>query len=320
MNENLSFLITGGAGFIGSHLTEKLLSQNHQVCVIDNFDNFYDRKIKEANLLLAGKDKNFCLVEDDINNVLKNEILLAKNFDIIIHLAAKAGVRPSLQDPLAYQMANVVGTQQMLEFARLKGVKKFVFASSSSVYGVNPNTPWSEEDFVLKPISPYASTKVSCELLGNVYAHLYNITFIALRFFTVYGPRQRPDLAIHQFTHNIYNNIPINVFGDGSTFRDYTFVDDIMEGVIAAAFYSSSHYEIINLGNNTPVKLRELIETIETALQKKAIIINKPLPPGDVPATYANIGKAKRLLNYKSKTSLKDGINKFVAWYLKNKI
>jgi UDP-glucuronate 4-epimerase len=318
--DTLSFLITGGAGFIGSHLSEKLLQQNHQVCVIDNFDNFYEKKVKQENISLALQNKNYTFIEDDINNILKNEKLLNQHFDVIIHLAAKAGVRPSIQDPLAYQVVNVVGTQYMLEFAKIKNIKKFIFASSSSVYGVNANTPWSENDFVLKPISPYASSKVSCELLGNVYSHLYNICFIGLRFFTVFGPRQRPDLAIYQFTKNIFNGTPVTLFGDGSTFRDYTFIEDIIDGIIAASFYTASNFEIINLGNNTPVNLAQVIESIEISLQKKAFIQNRPLPPGDVPVTYANIDKAKKLLNYAPKTSMQEGIDKFVSWYLKNRV
>jgi UDP-glucuronate 4-epimerase len=224
-------------------------------------------------------------------------------------------VRPSILNPVSYQQTNVSGTQNMLEFARKKNIKQFVFASSSSVYGINKNVPWSEEDNLLFPISPYASTKISGELMGHVYSHLYNIRFIALRFFTVFGPRQRPDLAIHAFTKKILNQEPIPFFGDGKTRRDYTYVDDIVEGVISALHYKDSLYEIINLGNHQTVSLQEMLLTIETVLEKKAIIDQKPEQPGDVPQTFASIEKARRLLNYHPKTGFEEGVRKFYQWY-----
>jgi UDP-glucuronate 4-epimerase len=234
--------------------------------------------------------------------------------DAIIHLAAKAGVRPSIQDPVAYQQTNVEGTQHLLEFARARGIKQFVFASSSSVYGVNPRVPWREDDAVLQPISPYASTKVSGELLGHVYAHLFGIRFLALRFFTVYGPRQRPDLAIHKFAKLLLAGQPLPFYGDGSTRRDYTYIDDIVAGIIGALHYTATPYEVINLGNNQTVSLAELVAALETAFGKKAVLDRQPDQPGDVPQTWADIGKAGRLLGYRPTTTLADGLTKFAAW------
>ncbi len=233
---------------------------------------------------------------------------------MIVHLAAKAGVRPSIADPLAYQRANVAGTQAMLEFARARGVPQFVFASSSSVYGVNPRVPWSEDDHVLQPISPYASTKVSGELLGHVYSQLFGIRFLALRFFTVYGPRQRPDLAIHAFARRLMRGEAIPMFGDGSTSRDYTFVDDVIAGVRAAMTYTASSYEVINLGNNRTVGLREMISALEHALGVTATIERHPEQPGDVPRTWARIDKARELLNYNPATTFDQGVKAFCEW------
>ena len=307
-------LITGGAGFIGSSLAEQLLHDGYQVTAIDNFDPFYDENIKKRNLANIINHPSFQLLEVDICNMdeIKNHI--NDDFDIIVHLAAKAGVHASIKTPVACQQANVMGTQHMLEFAKDRGIKQFVFASSSSVYGVNPNVPWKEADQHMMPISPYASSKLSCELLGHVYTHLYGIRFIALRFFTVYGPRQRPDLAIHKFAKKIKNGEAIPVFGDGSTRRDYTYINDVLSGVRAAMDYSDSEYEIINLGNHKTVSLNEMVSTIEEVFEKEAIINRLPMQLGDVPQTYADISKAKRLLNYQPSTTFKEGITQFRTW------
>jgi UDP-glucuronate 4-epimerase len=246
-----------------------------------------------------------------------DDLLALGDFDVIIHLAAKAGVRPSILNPILYQQVNVDGTQNLLEFARQKKIMQFVFASSSSVYGINENIPWNEDE-KLKPISPYASTKLSCEMLGHVYSHLYGIRFLALRFFTVYGPAQRPDLAIHKFFKAISEGNPIPVYGDGSSSRDYTFVEDTIQGIEAAITYDQSDFEIINLGNNQTVTLSELIAAIEKISGKKAIIDRQPEQAGDVPKTYADISKAKRLLDYQPDTSLEKGLISFYEWYLAN--
>ena len=281
----MKILITGVAGFIGSHLTDRLLAEGHTVVGIDNFDPFYPRRAKEENLHSARQHERFTFVEADIrsNEDLKGLVADLSGCDAVAHLAAKAGVRPSLEDPAGYHETNVVGTANVLELARQLGVKQFVFASSSSVYGVNPNVPWKESDKVLLPISPYASTKVCGELMGHVYSHLYGIRFIALRLFTVYGPRQRPDLAIRKFTERIVKGEPIEVFGDGSTRRDYTYVDDTVSGIVAALSYDRSPYEIINLGNNRTVPLRELLELLERVLGRPAVRSLQPEQPGDVP-------------------------------------
>jgi UDP-glucuronate 4-epimerase len=306
-------LVTGGAGFIGSHLVDSLLRDGGRVTVLDNFDPFYDRAIKEQNLAPHRGDPHLTLIEGDIRDA-GTVARLPRDVEVIVHLAARAGVRPSIADPLGYQDVNVRGTQNLLEFARTAGIRQFVFASSSSVYGVNPRVPWSEEDHVLQPISPYASTKVSGELLGHVYSHLYGIRFIALRFFTVFGPRQRPDLAIHSFARRILAGQPIPVFGDGSTRRDYTFVDDIVSGVRAALQYDGSRYEVINLGNNRTVTLREMIETLGRVLETDAIVDRQPEQPGDVPQTWAAVEKAGRLLGYRPQTPFADGVETFARW------
>ncbi len=306
-------LLTGAAGFIGSHLTERLLSEGWRVTGIDNFDPFYERWRKEANLERARANPAFQLLEGDIEDVdtlgdLENDV------DVIVHLAAKAGVRPSIADPLGYQRANVAGTQAMLEFARARQIRQFVFASSSSVYGVNPRVPWSEEDAVLLPISPYASTKVSGELLGHVYSHLHGIRFVGLRFFTVYGPRQRPDLAIHKFARSILNGAPIPLFGDGSTRRDYTYVADTVAGIRAAMNYTGSNYEIFNLSNEHTVTLAELVAMMENTLGREAEVRRMPEQPGDVRQTWGDISKARRLLNYQPATKLLEGLVRFADW------
>jgi UDP-glucuronate 4-epimerase len=307
-------LVTGGAGFIGSHLVDALLARGCDVTVLDNFDPFYSRAIKEHNLSAALQHARCRLVEADLRDFADLRSRLGGPFDAIAHLAAKAGVRPSIGDPLTYQDVNVRGTQHLLELAREWRVPQFVFASSSSVYGTNPRLPWSEDDHGLQPISPYASTKVSGELLGHVYSHLYGIRFIALRLFTVYGPRQRPDLAVTKFARLIMDGKPIPVFGDGSTRRDYTYVDDIVSGLIAALAYDSTPYEVINLGNNRTVTLREMISGLEDALGVRARIEMLPEQPGDVPQTWASVEKARRLLGYVPQTSYADGIRRFCEW------
>lgn len=307
-------IITGGAGFIGSSLADQLIGEGHRVTIIDNFDPFYDKEIKKRNIANLLLQPNFKLLEIDISNIdaLRNQLI--EDYDVIVHLAAKAGVHASIRTPVACQQANVMGTQHMLEIAKEKNIKQFVFASSSSVYGMNPNVPWKESDKNMMPISPYASSKVSCELLGHVYTHLYGIRFIALRFFTVYGPRQRPDLAIYKFAKLIVNQQPITMYGDGSSRRDYTYIDNILLGVRAAIDYTATNYEIINLGNHQTVSLKEMIHTIEDVFEQKAIIQQLPMQPGDVPQTYADISKAKKLLNYQPKTSFREGIQEFRNW------
>jgi UDP-glucuronate 4-epimerase len=306
-------LVTGGAGFIGSHVVDSLLRDGHRVTVADNFDPFYARHIKEGNIRAHLRNDRWRLIELDLRDAAAVATALGGPYDVIVHLAAKAGVRPSIDNPIAYQEVNVGGTQNLLEFARSAGITRFVFASSSSVYGVNPRVPWSEEDHVLEPISPYASTKVSGELLGHVYSHLYGIAFIALRFFTAYGPRQRPDLAIHKFAKLIRAGEPIPVFGDGSTRRDYTFIDDIVSGVRAAIDWRG-RYEIVNLGNNRTLSLLEMIAGLEAALGRKAIIKRLPEQPGDVPQTWADVSKAHRLLGYEPRTAYAEGVRKFCHW------
>lgn len=306
-------LVTGGAGFIGSHLVDSLLAEGWDVTVVDNFDPFYSPSIKHANLAAHREHPRWRFQEFDIadDDAVQQ---IPGTFDVIVHLAAKAGVRPSIAQPLAYQRANVAGTQAMLEFARTRGVPQFVFASSSSVYGVNPRVPWSEEDHVLQPISPYASTKVSGELLGHVYSHLYGIRFLALRFFTVYGPRQRPDLAIHAFARRLLRGDTIPMFGEGSTRRDYTFIDDVVGGIRAAMAYDRSSYEVINLGNNRTIALKQMIATLEQALGVSATIDRQPEQPGDVPQTWARIEKAQALLGYHPRTRFEDGVRRFCEW------
>jgi UDP-glucuronate 4-epimerase len=305
-------LVTGGAGFIGSHLVQQLLEEGWNVTVVDNFDPFYDPAAKRRNIETVASHPRFALVEADIRELDAGSLGVTP--DVIVHLAAKAGVRPSIEDPAGYQDVNVRGTQSLLELARRRNVRQFVFASSSSVYGVNPRVPWREDDHVLLPISPYASTKVSGELLGHVYSHLYGIRFIALRFFTVYGPRQRPDLAIHKFARLMRQRRPIPVFGDGSTRRDYTFIADIVAGLRAAMDYTASGYEVVNLGNSRTVSLLEMIRTLEAVSGTTACIEWLPEQPGDVPQTFADIGKAQRLLGYDPTTPFRAGIERFWDW------
>ena len=315
------YLITGGAGFIGNHLVRALLSDEDLfITIIDNFDPFYSRAIKLLNTKDFEKHQQIVLFDRDLDDLTSSELqkILTQKVDVIIHLAAKAGVRPSINNPLAYQRTNILGTQMLLDFAKQTGVKQFVFASSSSVYGVNENLPWTENER-LQPISPYAMTKLSGEMAGHVFSSLYGIRFIALRFFTVYGPSQRPDLAIHKFIKSILTNQPITMYGDGSTSRDYTYVDDIVKGIVSAITYDKSWFEIINLGNNYAVSLKELIANIEQITGSKARIDKQPEQLGDVPRTFADISKAKELLNYQPTTKLQDGLKNFYNWFLENK-
>ncbi|MEO1516115.1 MAG: GDP-mannose 4,6-dehydratase [Bacteroidota bacterium] len=313
-------IITGGAGFIGSTLGQQLIEEGYKVTVIDNFDPFYDKEIKRENIEQVWDHPNYTFLELDITDYQALQDQLVDRYDAIVHIAAKAGVRPSILDPVAHQRVNVMGTQHLLEIAKEKQIKQFVFASSSSVYGVNPDVPWKESDQNVLPISPYASSKLSCEFLGHVYAKLYGIRFIALRFFTVYGPRQRPDLAIHKFAHKILRGETIPMFGDGSSRRDYTYIGDILRGVRAAMRYDGSDYEVINLGNHHTVSLREMIATIEKVFEEKADIEQLPMQAGDVPQTYADISKARRLLGYEPTTSFEEGIRLFRAWMMSTKI
>lgn len=312
-------LVTGGAGFIGSHLIDKLLNQGYNVINIDNFNDFYDPKIKENNIKGHFEYPNqYRLIRDDITKLpFLNGILENEKIDAIIHLAARAGVRPSIENPYQYQVDNVIVTQNILDFAKEKGIKNLVLASSSSVYGNNPKTPFSETDNVDNPISPYAVTKKANELQGYTYHHLFGMNIIMLRFFTVYGPRQRPDLAIHKFARLMLEGKPIPFFGDGSTSRDYTYIDDIVQGIILSLNYNENHnnvYEIINLGNNNPVTLQDMVNTIEVNLNLKAKLDIQPMQQGDVNITYANIQKAQKLLGYKISTPFSEGIKKFIPW------
>ncbi|HXI61877.1 MAG TPA: GDP-mannose 4,6-dehydratase [Pyrinomonadaceae bacterium] len=312
-----SILITGGAGFIGSHLVNRLLSEGGwQITVVDDFNDFYDPAIKRAAVAPHLSNPDFKLIEADIRNYeALTRAFAGSSFDCIVHLAARAGVRPSLTDPQLYVETNINGTLNLLELARAHHVRQFVFGSSSSVYGTNAKVPFSEDDPIVNPISPYAATKAAGELLSHTYSHLYGMRVVCLRFFTVYGARQRPDLAIHKFAKLISAGKPIPVFGDGTTRRDYTYIDDVIAGVRAAIDYDASKYEIINLGESRTVELRELISLLEKALGKKAQIDREPMQPGDVPQTFADIAKARRLLNYNPQTQIEDGINKFVEWF-----
>ncbi|NLI46864.1 MAG: NAD-dependent epimerase/dehydratase family protein [Acidobacteria bacterium] len=312
-------LITGGAGFIGSHLADRLLAEGWGVTAADNFDPFYDPAVKRRNVAPHLDNPRYRLVEADIRDAAALAAALGPwpadpAGAVIVHLAAKAGVRPSIADPVAYEQVNVGGTQNLLELARARGVTQFVFGSSSSVYGVNPRVPWREDDAGLRPISPYAATKVAGELLGHVYSHLHGVRFVALRFFTVYGPRQRPDLAIHKFARLIRAGRPVPLYGDGSTSRDYTYVDDIVAGIRAAMDWRAGPYAVINLGNSHTVTLAELVAALEAALGARAAVERLPDQPGDVPRTWADIATARRLLNWQPSTPLPAGLRRFVEW------
>ncbi len=308
-------LLTGGAGFIGSHLTEALLAGGCEVVILDDFNDFYDPSIKEVNLHQV-RDQIRLQRGDLRDAALVNRLFAEENFEAVIHLAARAGVRPSISDPRLYVSTNVDGTLNLLEACREFGVKRFVFASSSSVYGVNRKVPFSETDLIERTISPYAATKLAGEQLCSNYSHLHGIRCMCLRFFTVYGPRQRPDLAIAKFTRRILDGEPIDQYGDGSTARDYTFIEDIIQGVTAAARYDGSDFEIFNLGGSETHTLSKLIGTIEQALGKSAEIRLLPDQPGDVPRTYADIAKARKILGYSPETSLEAGIRKYTDWVL----
>ena len=312
-----NILITGGAGFIGSHLVDHLLAQGlWRVTVVDDFNDFYDPSIKLENVMTHRSNPNFELVEADIRDpAALRRAFTETNFECIVHLAARAGVRPSLKEPHLYLETNVNGAMNLLELARSSGTKQFIFGSSSSVYGLNNKVPFSEDDPIFNPISPYAATKAAGELICHSYAHLYGMRIVCLRFFTVYGARQRPDLAIHKFAKLISAGKPIPVFGDGTTRRDYTYIDDIIAGVRAAIDYGQSNYEIVNLGESRTVELRELISILEDALGERAKIDWQPMQPGDVPQTFADITKARRLLGYNPQTQIEEGIERFVEWF-----
>lgn len=312
----MNILVTGGVGFIGYHVCERLLQAGHTVCVLDDLNDFYDPAMKQANLRdLQALAQSFIFTQGDITcrNDL-DEVMGGMAFDQVIHLAARAGVRPSLEQPALYQRVNVEGTVNVLESAHTHGTKKITIASSSSVYGVNSKVPFSEDDPIFNTISPYAVSKLACEALGHVYHHVHGMDLCMLRFFTVYGPRQRPDLAIHKFARLMTDDEPIPVFGDGTTARDYTYVEDTVDGVIAATEREFG-YEIINLGESQTIELGRLIELLENALDTKAQIDHQPPQPGDVPITYANIDKARRLLEYDPQVKIEDGIPRFVEWF-----
>jgi len=311
--------LTGVAGFIGSHLAESLLNRGDAVIGIDNFDPFYSKRIKEKNLSYFNDHPNFKFYEESIIDLdALHRIFRNHKITHVVHLAAKAGVRPSIQEPLAYQKTNIEGTVNLLELCKTFNVRDFVFASSSSVYGNNKKVPFAETDIVDYPISPYAATKKAGELICYTYHHLYNINVFALRFFTVYGPRQRPEMAIHKFTRLIDEGKPIPVYGYGKPRRDFTYIDDIIQGVLAAIDRVKG-YEVINLGESQTIQLSRLIDLIEENLQKKAIREEMPMQPGDVEQTFADITKAKNLLNYRPQTPIEEGIRKFVNWYQHHK-
>ena len=310
----MNILVTGGAGFIGSHVVEQLCGRGETVTVLDNFNDFYPPPLKHRNL--SAVTGRATIVIADICNVDKlREIFQQTRFDAIIHLAARTGIRPSLTQARLYTDVNITGTQNILELAREFGVKKFIFGSSSSVYGINQRVPFGEDDPLAHPISPYAATKLAGEALAHVYHHLYRLEIVCLRFFTVYGPRQRPDLAIHKFTRAIFAGQPIEFFGDGSTRRDYTHVSDIVQGSLAALDRPLG-FEIINLGDARTVELRELVALLEKITGRRANLQHLPNQPGDVPVTFANIEKARRLLNYRPQVAIEPGLTGFVEWFV----
>lgn len=309
----MKVLITGAAGFIGSHLSERLLADGLTVVGVDNFDDFYDPRIKQQNIESCLKNKNFQLVEADIRDSAAMDKIVGSGAEAIIHLAAKAGVRPSIEKPLLYADVNINGTMVVLEAAKKHKVGKFIFGSSSSVYGNNKKVPFSEDDNVDFPISPYAATKKACELICHTYHHLYDICVTCLRFFTVYGPRQRPDLAIHKFAKLIEQDKPISVYGDGSMMRDFTYIDDIIDGTVAA-MNKCNGFHLYNLGESRPISVNDLIAEIEKALGKKAVKKYLPPQPGDVERTFANVTKAVNELGYKPNTTIKTGLANFVRW------
>jgi UDP-glucuronate 4-epimerase len=310
-------LVTGGAGFIGSHLVEKLLAAGHEVVILDDFNDFYDPQIKHANIEGFAKDATVCHIDLRDSSSVRS-LFHREKVDAIAHLAARAGVRPSIQQPRLYYDTNVTGTLHLLEAARVTGIERFIFASSSSVYGASKTSPFSEDQHLTQTLSPYGATKVAGEFLCSTYSHLYQMRVVALRYFTVYGPRQRPDLAIHQFTRRIYTGQPIDQFGDGSTRRDYTYIDDVIQGTVAALDYEGPRYDVFNLGESETIQLKELISAIENALGKKAIINRLPEQLGDMPLTCADISKARKLLGYKPTTRLSDGLPRFIDWFFRS--
>jgi UDP-glucuronate 4-epimerase len=314
----MKVLVTGGAGFIGSHLVEKLLTDGHGVAILDDFDDFYDPQIKRANIAAAAK--NVAVHDIDLRDGDKVAALFQKEkFAAVAHLAARAGVRPSIQQPQLYYDTNVTGTLHLLEGARTSGIERFIFASSSSVYGAAKKVPFSEEEHLTQTLSPYAATKIGGEFLCSTYSHLYEMRIVALRYFTVYGARQRPDLAIHQFTRKIDAGQPIDQFGDGTTRRDYTYIDDIIQGTMAALKYDGPMFDVFNLGESETIQLKDLIAAVENVLGKKAKINQLPEQPGDMPLTCADISKARKLLNYNPKTKFSEGLPRFVDWFLKSR-
>lgn len=312
----VTILVTGCAGFIGSHVCILLLNKGFKVIGVDNFDPFYSRTVKELNTAKFKSHPAFSFYEIDITEGLHT--VADEKIDAVIHLAAKAGVRPSIEDPAGYIKVNITGTQKVHDFMQARAIHKLIFASSSSVYGNNTKMPFSEDDNVDNPISPYAFSKKAGELMNYILHHLYNVDVINLRFFTVYGPGQRPDLAIHKFVEKIANDQPLVLFGDGQTARDYTYVDDTVAGIFSALQYclqNTGVYTTVNLGNNKPVKLNELVEIIYDAMGKEKNIIYEAMQPGDVDITFADIAKASHLLNYKPATDMATGVKKFIAWY-----
>ncbi len=314
----MKVLVTGGAGFIGSHIVQRLLRAGHTPSVVDDFNDFYNPDYKRSNI--RPFEKQVEIIEGDIRDGARmKSIVLQGRYDSIVHIAARAGVRPSVENPLAYIETNINGTYNMLEAARAGGVGQFLFASSSSVYGLARKVPFSEDLPLPQTLSPYAATKLAGEHLCGNYSHLYNLRVVCMRFFTVYGPAQRPDLAIHKFTDQIYNGRPIQQYGDGTTRRDYTYVEDIVQGVMGALSYRRTPFEIFNLGENQTTTLSDLIEAIEQALGKKAVIERLPEQQGDMPLTCADIDKARALLGYNPRVKISEGIPKFVEWYLAQK-
>lgn len=313
----MRILVTGGAGFIGSHLAEHLLAAGHTVAILDDFNDFYDPQIKQANIAGFVKDVTVHHVDLRDGPSVRN-LFHREKFEVITHLAARAGVRASIQHPQLYYDTNVTGTLHLLEAARVTGVQRFIFASSSSVYGASKTVPFSEDQHLTQTLSPYAATKIAGEFLCSTYSHLYQLRVVALRYFTVYGPRQRPDLAIHQFTRRIQAGQPIEQFGDGSTRRDYTYVDDVIQGTLAGLQHEGPLFDIFNLGESETIQLKDLIAAIENALGKKAKINQLPEQPGDMPLTCADISKARRLLGYDPTTKFSEGLPRFIDWFLRS--
>jgi len=311
----MRILVTGGAGFIGSHLAERLLAMGQQVAILDDFNDFYDPQIKQANIAGFAKDVTAHHVDLRDGASVRN-LFHREKFEVIAHLAARAGVRPSIQHPQLYYDSNVTGTLHLLKAARVTGVERFIFASSSSVYGASKTVPFSEDQRLTQTFSPYAATKIAGEFLCSTYSHLYQLRVVALRYFTVYGPRQRPDLAIHQFTRLIHAGQPIDQFGDGTTRRDYTYIDDVIQGTVAALQYEGPLFDIFNLGESETIQLKDLIVAIENTLGKKAKINRLPEQAGDMPLTCADISKARKLLGYNPTTRLSQGLPKFIDWFL----